>query len=141
MASVSCCGTGPFLLNLWVYPAVLPQATLSATGGAVGKAGNATITGTLDCTGTVPAGVSISGTVTQPVGRTRNVSGSFTTSASCASAQTWSALAQPGAGKFGGGAATVNFLASTTFPAGVVACNLVGCAAVPSTTAVIRLQG
>jgi hypothetical protein len=133
MASPICCVSTPFL-NLSVYLAVPPQATLSVTGGTKDRAGNAHITGTLDCTGTVPAGVSISGSVTQPVGRFRSVSGSFTTSTTCASAQTWSALAQPVTGRFAGGPATVNIPS-------VSVCNIAGCATVPSITAVITLRG
>jgi hypothetical protein len=121
-------------LVLWVYLALPPQATLSVTGGTVDQAGNTTITGTLDCTGTVLNSVTISGSVTQPVGRLRSVSGSFTTSTRCASAQPWSALAQPNTGRFAGGPATVNLPSPSV-------CNLAGCATVPSTTAVIKLHG
>lgn len=121
-------------LDLWVYLAVPPQATLSVTGGTVDQAGNATITGRFNCTGTVVQSVTISGSVIQPVGRLSSVSGSFTTPARCASAQTWSALAQPNAGRFAGGPATVSIPS-------VFACNLAGCGATPSITAVITLRG
>ena len=132
MASPICCISVP-TLNLWVYLAVPPHATLSVTGGSVDQAGNATITGTLDCVGTVPEGVGISGSVTQAVGRLSSVSGSFATSTTCASALGWKAFAQPNAGRFAGGPATVSI--PTVF-----VCNIVGCAT-PSTTAVIKLRG
>lgn len=133
MASPICCVSAPFL-NLWVYLAVSPQATVSVTGGTIDQAGNAHITGTLGCAGTVPGGVSISGSISQPVGRLRSVQGSFATSTTCASAQTWSALAQPVTGKFAGGPATVNIPQ-------VFVCNIAGCATVPSIAAVIKLRG
>jgi hypothetical protein len=123
-------------LSLWVYPAVAPQATLSVTGGKVDKAGNAIITGTFDCVGTVPGGAPLAGNVTQPVGRLRSVTATFATTTTCARAQPWSALAQPGTGKFAGGAATVNVAPPTSFSI----CNLVGCTD-PSATAVINLKG
>ncbi len=134
MASTCCFDPVP-TLNLWVYLAVPPQATLSVTGGTVDRAGNATITGTLDCVGTVPA-AGVTGSVSQPVGRRNSVSGSFaTTVTTCARAQPWAALAQPTAGKFAGGPATVNVTS--------LVCNLVGCSipAPTSTTAVIKLRG
>jgi hypothetical protein len=135
MASTCCGGPAP-TLDLWVYLAVPPQATLSVTGGTVDQAGNATITGTLDCTGTTPTGAGVSGTVRQPVGRRSSVSGNFaTTVTTCARAQPWTALAQPTAGRFVGGPATVN---ATSF-----VCNLVGCSTPTptSTTAVVSLRG
>jgi hypothetical protein len=58
------------------------------------------------------------------------VTASFTTTASCGQAG-WSALAEPAAGKFAGGAATVNIPT-------VYVCNMVGCATT-SQTAVIKL--
>lgn len=132
MVSSACCifeGS----LNLWVYLDVPPQATISVNSpGAVDLGGNATISGTLDCAGTVPAGVSVSGTVRQSVGRLNSVTGSFATTVACGKGVTWTALAQPTAGKFTGGAATVNVAAS--------ACNVAGCTQ-PSTTAVIKLKG
>ncbi len=131
MASPGCCVSSP-TLNLWVYLAVPPQATFSVTGGKVDQGGNATITGKLDCVGTVPGGVGISGSVRQSVGRLSSVSGDFATTTPCGSALAWNALAQPTAGKFTGGPATVN--------SGAGACNLAGCAS-PSITAVIKLRG
>jgi hypothetical protein len=131
MASPICCVSLP-TLDLWVYLAVAPQATLSVNGGTVDLGGNATITGTLDCVGTVPAGAAVSGSVRQSVGRLSSVSADFATTTPCARALAWTALAQPSAGKFVGGPATVNATASV--------CNIVGCAR-PSTTAVVTLRG
>jgi hypothetical protein len=132
MASPICCGSSFSTLDLWVYLAVPLQATFSVTGGRVDLGGNAAITGTLDCVGTVPTGVGISGSVRQSVGRLSSVSGDFATTTPCGSAAGWSALAQPTAGKFTGGPATVN---ST-----MAACNIVGCATMTTTT-VIKLRG
>jgi hypothetical protein len=133
MASTLCCFTAPDL-DLWVYPAVPPQATLSVSDGKVDRGGNVTVTGTLDCAGTVPNGVALSGDVQQAAGRLSSVSAEFAATVSCAPTLEWSALAQPNAGKFAGGYATVN--------AAVWACNIVGCAwPRPSTTVVIRLHG
>ena len=123
-------------LGLWVYQAVPPQATLSVTGGSVDKAGNAIVTGIFDCIGTVPGGAPLVGNVTQPVGRLRSVTAAFATTTTCARAQPWTALAQPGTGKFAGGAATVNVAPPNSFSI----CNLVGCID-PSATAVIKLKG
>jgi PKD repeat protein len=131
MASPICCVQVP-TLDLSVYPAVAPQATLSVNGGTVDQGGNATIIGTLDCVGTVPLGAAISGNVRQNVGRLSSVSADFATTVPCARALKWTALAQPSTGKFVGGPATVNATARI--------CNIVGCAT-PSTTAVVRLRG
>jgi PKD repeat protein len=131
MASTLCCVPAPNL-DLSVYLAVAPQATLSLNGGTVDRGGNATITGTLDCAGTVPRGAAVSGNVRQNVGRLSSVSADFATTAPCARVLGWTALAQPSAGKFVGGHATVNATATV--------CNIVGCAT-PSTTAVVRLRG
>ena len=119
-------------LDLWVYLPVAPQVTITLTGGKVDQAGNATITGVLNCTGVVPDGVSISGTLTQPVGRKYSVSGSFTATGSCAPGQSWSALVQPTVGKFAGGAATANF--GNTY-----VCNGGGCSP-PIPTVVVKLH-
>jgi hypothetical protein len=100
--------------------------------GTVDHGGNATISGTLDCTGTAPTGASVSGTVRQSVGRLNSVTASFATTIACGKGLTWTALAQPTTGKFTGGAVTVNVAASV--------CNVAGCAQ-PSTTAVIKLKG
>ena len=132
MATPNCCTLSSSALNLWVYLAVAPQATFNVTGGTVDRGGNATITGKLDCAGTVPSGVGISGSVRQSVGRLSSVSGDFATTTTCGSTLAWSALAQPTAGKFTGGPATVN--------SGASACNIVGCATL-SATAVIKLRG
>ena len=131
MASTLCCVPAPNL-DLSVYPAVAPQATLSVSGGTVDRGGNATITGTLDCVGMVPLGADVSGNVRQNVGRLSSVSADFATTVPCASALGWTALAQPSTGKFVGGNATVNARASV--------CNIVGCAR-PSTTVVVRFRG
>lgn len=131
MASALCCVLVPDL-DLWVYPAVAPQAILSVKDGRVDRGGNVTVTGTLDCVGTVPHGIAVTGNVRQSAGRLSSVSADFATTASCAPALGWTALAQPSAGKFAGGHATINATAR--------ACNIVGCAT-PSTTAVIRLRG
>jgi hypothetical protein len=134
MASPICCVSVP-TLDLWVYLAVPPQATFHVTGGTVDRAGNATITGTLDCTGTVPGGAGASGSVSQPLGRLSSVSANFATTIPCARAQPWTALAQPTAGRFAGGPATVNV---TSF-----VCNIAGCSTPTptSTTAVVKLRG
>ncbi|HSR26417.1 MAG TPA: hypothetical protein VLW53_22880 [Candidatus Eisenbacteria bacterium] len=129
MVSSGCCGGSPFV-RLAVYPAVAPQATISATGGSVDRGGNATISGVLDCTGVVVVPTQVTGNVRQSVGRLSSVTANFTTPTSCEPGLPWQALAQPAAGKFVGGPATVN--------AAVQLCNLVGCST-PSTTAVIRL--
>jgi hypothetical protein len=130
MSSTVCCVPFPNV-DLSVYLAVAPQATLSVTGGTPDLGGNVTITGTLDCVGTVPNGAAISGSVRQSVGRLSSVSADFATTAPCARAQRWTALAQPSAGKFVGGPATVNATATV--------CNIVGCAT-PSTTVVVKLR-
>ncbi len=130
MASPICCIAVP-TLDLSVYLPAAPQATLSVDGGTVDLGGNASITGTLDCAGIVPLGVRLSGSVRQSVGRLSSVSADFATTTACASALKWTALAQPSAGKFVGGPATVN---ATAF-----ACNIVGCASL-STTAVVTLR-
>jgi hypothetical protein len=123
------------VLDLSVYLAVPPQATLSVTGGTVDQAGNATVTGILNCVGTVPGGVAVSGSVSQPVGRRSSVSANFATTAACGSAVGWKALAQPTAGRFAGGPATVNVSSDV--------CNLAGCStpAPTSSTAVVKLRG
>lgn len=132
MVSPICCVTNPNL-DLWVYQAAVPQITMGPITGTVDKGGNADLTGTLNCTGIVPSPITFSGTVQQPIGRKSSVTGSFSTSVTCGAAQTWQALAQPAAGKFAGGSATVNI---PTF----YVCNGVGCIT-PSQTAVIRLNG
>ena len=106
-----------------------------ARGGTVDKGGNADLSGTLNCTGTVASPISISGSIQQPIGRKSSVTGSTSTStsATCGGVQEWQALAQPATGKFAGGSATV------TIPT-VYVCNAVGCAT-PSQTAVIQLKG
>jgi hypothetical protein len=130
MASPICCITAP-TLDLSVYLAAPPQATLSANGGMVDLGGNATITGILDCVGTVPLGARLSGNVRQNVGRLSSVTADFATTTPCARMSRWTALAQPSAGKFVGGPATVNATASI--------CNIVGCA-FPSATAVVTFR-
>jgi hypothetical protein len=134
MASPICCISVP-TLDLWVYLAVPPQATLGVTGGTVDQAGNATITGTLNCVGTVPLGVGVSGSVSQAVGRLSSVSANFATTTACGSALGWKGLAQPTAGRFAGGPATVN---ATSF-----VCNIAGCSTPTPTaaTAVVKLRG
>jgi hypothetical protein len=123
-------------LGLWVYLDVPPQATVSVNGGTVDRAGNAKITGTFDCIGTVPGGAPLAGNVTQPVGRQKSVTATFATTTTCARAQPWTALAQPSAGKFASGAATVNVAPPESFSI----CNLAGCTD-PNATAVIKLKG
>ena len=130
MASPICCITAP-ILDLSVYLAAAPQAALRVDGGAVDLGGNATITGTLDCVGTVPLGARLSGTVRQNVGRLSSVTADFATTTPCAGTSRWTALAQPSAGKFVGGPATVNATATI--------CNIVGCA-FPSATAVVKFR-
>ena len=130
MVSTGCCGAQSPFLRLAVYPAVAPQATISATSGSVDRGGNATINGVLDCTGVVVVPTQVTGNVRQSVGRLSSVTAGFTTPTSCSPGLPWQALAQPAAGKFVGGPATVN--------ATVQLCNLAGCST-PSTTAVIRL--
>jgi hypothetical protein len=131
MASTVCCVQVPNL-DLSVYLAVAPQATVSVNGGTFDRGGNATIAGTVDCVGIVPNGGAMSGSVRQSVGRLSSVSASFSTLTTCAGALGWTALAQPSAGKFVGGPATVN--AAARF------CNIVGCAN-PIITAVATLRG
>jgi len=132
MVSSGCCISSGNI-DLSVYPAVPPQATISVDdSGAIDHGGNAAITGTLDCTGTVPSGLSVTGTVRQSVGHLNSVTANFTTTVACGTHLTWAALAQPTAGKFTGGAVTVNVA--------VFGCNLVGCAQ-PSTTSMIKLKG
>jgi PKD repeat protein len=131
MASPICCIQVP-ILDLSVYLAVAPQATLTVNGGTVDRGGNAIITGTLDCVGTAPLGAALSGNVRQSVGRLSSVSAEFAAKAPCARGLGWTVLAQPSTGKFVGGHATVNATASV--------CNIVGCAT-QSTTAVVRLSG
>jgi hypothetical protein len=131
MASPICCDTAPITLDLSVYPAAAPQATLSVDGGTVDLGGNVTITGTLDCVGTVPSGARLSGTVRQNAGRLSSVTADFATTTPCARTSRWTALAQPAAGKFVGGPATVNATATI--------CNSAGCA-IPSATAVVTFR-
>jgi len=133
MASTGCCVSTPNL-DLSVYVAVPPLATISIDRGSVDLGGNATIAGTLACVGTVvpsffrPA--ELSGSVRQSVGRLSSVTATFATPTACSPVQGWTALAQPTTGRFVGGHATVN--AATTL------CNLAGCAT-PSATTVIKL--
>jgi hypothetical protein len=134
MVSPGCCLPPPLILHLWVYRDVPPRVTMSVTGATVDSGGNATVSGTLDCTGAVPNGVAITGTIRQPVNRLHSVHASYTAATTCAGTQTWTAYAQPKSGKFvtGHTDATIN---ATTQP-----CNLAGCASV-HTTKVIRLTG
>jgi hypothetical protein len=132
MVSPICCVSNPNL-DLWIYPAAVPQVTLGPVSGTVDKAGNAELSGTLTCAGVIPSPITISGSIQQPIGRKSSVTGTFTTTITCGAAQTWQALAQPATGKFAGGSATV------TIPAFYV-CNGVGCIT-PSQTTVIRLNG
>jgi hypothetical protein len=132
MASPICCTIDP-QLDLTVYPAATPKASIGVSQGARDKAGNAIITGTLNCTGVVPSPVTISGTVTQPAGRQSSVTAPFTATVTCGAPQTWTALAQPAAGKFAGGAATVSIPQ-------VFICNMIKCTQ-SSDTAVIKLNG
>jgi len=135
MASPICCVSVP-TLDLSVYLAVPPQATLTVTSGTVDRGGNVTVTGTLDCVGTVPTGATISGNIRQPVNRLHSVTADYATTAICARAQPWTAFAQPPAGKFvrGHTSATINAASSV--------CNIVGCSTPTptSTTAVIKLR-
>jgi len=134
MASTGCCLSSLPDLQLSVYLAVVPQATLSVTSGSHDQGGNATVGGTLGCTGTISSlpfnPPAVSGNVRQNVGRLSSVSATFATPVTCSPALRWTALAQPTAGKFVGGPVTVN--ASTRL------CNLAGCAT-PSTTVIIKL--
>ena len=132
MVSPGCCLGPPIVLHLWVYRDVPPRATMSVTRATVDSGGNATVSGTLDCTGTVPNGVAVTGNIRQPVTRLHSVHAPYTTATACAGTRTWTAYAQPKQGKFvpGHTDATIN---ATTSP-----CNLAGCATVHTTT-VIRL--
>jgi hypothetical protein len=132
MVSPGCCIDRNLTLDLRVYPAVAPQLTLAVRDGTVDVGGNATINGTLSCVGTTPSGVPVEGSVRQNVGRLSSVSASFETTSACDQSVIWAALAQPSAGRFVGGHATVNVTGR--------ACNIVGCA-VSSTTTVVRLRG
>jgi hypothetical protein len=130
MASPICCVPVP-TLDLAVYVAEAPRAAITIENGTADRGGNVTIAGTLDCAGTAPTGARISGTIRQSVGRLSSVTASFVTTAPCAAAQRWTALAQPGTGKFVGGPATANATATV--------CNAVGCT-MPAGTAVIILN-
>jgi hypothetical protein len=110
------------------------QATLTVDSATVDRGGNVTVTGTFDCVGTIPLGVDLTGSVRQSVGRLSSVTAEFATTTTCGRGQRWTALAQPSAGKFVGGPATVNASAG---PYGT--CNIVGCTA-PSVTVVITLR-
>lgn len=127
MASPICCVPVP-TLDLAVYVAEAPRAALIVENGTTDRGGNVTIAGTFDCAGTAPTGARLSGTVRQSVGRLSSVTASFATTAPCAVAQQWTALAQPSTGKFVGGPATVNGT--------VTVCNGVGCSTSGSTVVI-----
>lgn len=129
MASPICCGTPA--LGLDVYTPAPAQASLTISSGTVDRGGNVTVSGTLDCTGTVPNRVFIYGNVRQSIGRQASVSATFSTTIPCTSAYQWSALAQPGTGKFVGGPATINTTAYL--------CNVLGCV-IPSSTTIVTLR-
>jgi hypothetical protein len=133
MVSPGCCLAPPLILHLWVYRDAPPRAMkLSVTSATVDAGGNVTVSGTLDCSGAAPGGVTITGTVRQPVRRLHSVHAPYTAAAVCGGTQTWTALAQPKAGKFVAGHtdATINVTAQP--------CNLAGCTSVKTTT-VIKL--
>jgi len=131
MASDPCCGTGGSL-NLTVYPAVAPQATLTVNSTAtVDRGGNALISGTVNCSGFVVNPGSVTGNVRQVYKRINSITADFTAPSGCSGTQAWSALAQPTTGGFAQGYVTVNAAASI--------CNAAGCAN-PSITGVIRLR-
>jgi hypothetical protein len=98
-----------------------PPPVVSLTVDPVGSfdsSGNATISGTIMCTGIADFG-QINGSVTQTVGRF-TINGFFFTSFTCdGTTQTWTATTQQSSGKFAGGQATVQ--------ASAVACNVSGC--------------
>jgi hypothetical protein len=131
MASSECCGIGGSL-NLTVYPAVAPQATLTVnTTATVDRGGNALISGTVNCAGFVLNPGSVTGNVRQVYKRINSITADFTAPSGCSGTQAWSALAQPTTGGFAQGYVTVNAAASI--------CNAAGCAN-PSITGVIRLR-
>jgi len=127
----------PLTLGLWIYPDVPPQATLSVTGGTVDRGGNVTVTGVFDCTGTVPGGAPLVGTIRQPVTRLHSTTARFATTVPCGPAQPWTALAQPHQGKFvpGHGDATIDVAPPHTFSI----CNLAGCID-PTAAKVVKLK-
>jgi hypothetical protein len=120
MASSTWLGDEVTAIDLSIYPAVLPQATVDVTGGTFDRRGDAIITGTLDCVGIVPGSVTVQGFVRQDVGRLSTVSATFSTTTTCDRQVAWTALARPEVGKFAGGRTTVDVWAPT--------CNVVGCA-------------
>lgn len=86
--------------------------------GSFDSSGNATISGTVTCTG-IADFAQINGTVTQTVGRF-TINGFLFTSFTCdGTTQTWTATTQSSSGKFAGGQATVQ--------ASAFACNVSGC--------------
>jgi hypothetical protein len=86
--------------------------------GSFDSSGNATISGTVTCTGIADFG-QISGNVTQTVGRF-TINGFFSAPFTCdGTTQTWTATTQFTNGKFTGGQATVQ--------ANAFACNVSGC--------------
>jgi hypothetical protein len=128
MVSNPCCGGS---MNLNVYPAVAPQATVTVDStGTFDRGGNALISGTVNCTGFIPNPGSVTGHVRQVYKRIYSITADFSATSGC-SAHAWSALAQPTTGGFAQGYVTVN--ASASF------CNMAGCAN-PSITNVIRLK-
>jgi len=119
-------------LAMTVYPAVAPKATIHVKStGQVDRGGNATVSGTVNCTGYVVSPGSVTGNVRQVVRRLYSVTATFTDTSGCGGTFTWTVLAQPAQGGFATGYVTVNAAASI--------CNLAGCAT-PSTVAVIKLR-
>jgi hypothetical protein len=119
-------------LNLAVYPAVAPQATVTVNStGKVDRGRNALISGTVNCTGFIPNPGSVAGQVRQVYKRIYSITADFNAPSGCSGAQAWSGLAQPTTGGFAVGYVTVNAAASF--------CNIAGCAS-PSITEVIRLR-
>ena len=81
--------------------------------GLIERNGDVTLTGSVACSGATE--LYISGTVTQVVGRTSQVQGSFYATVPCTTGP-WSAVVVPQSGKFAGGRATVGFYAHTCGP-------------------------
>ncbi|MGH2490345.1 MAG: DUF6299 family protein [Candidatus Limnocylindria bacterium] len=108
-----------------------PQVSLTVDPvGGFDSSGNATISGTVTCTGTADFG-GINGNVTQTVGRF-TINGFFFSSFTCdGTTQPWTATTQSSNGKFAGGPATVQAFA--------FACNVSGCGQ-DSVTQQVRLR-
>ena len=95
------------------------------------------MTGMFDCTGTVPTGAPLTGTIRQPVTRLHSTTARFTAAVPCGPARPWTALAQPHRGKFvpGHTDATIDVAPPHTYSI----CNLAGCTD-PRATKVVKFK-